>query len=167
MNLMPISVLAIYSVVVSTGYPNQVDTIEEDNVEDRGWCKHCARGCEGLARVGELCSTSYRVTPSVCCPTGAGCKWEIGKVFNAAYCREFTKKDIEAKEKATKCECLDFMNGAYGNCKKEYQFWGRSICYISDTACCQDKAWSASAGKYYSWDACNSRLSKTCDWMLG
>ena len=36
MKLMPLSVLAIYFVVVSTGYPNPVDTIEEDNVEDRG-----------------------------------------------------------------------------------------------------------------------------------
>ena len=33
---MPISVLAIYFVAVSTGYQHPVDTAKADNVEDRG-----------------------------------------------------------------------------------------------------------------------------------
>ena len=36
MKLIPISVLAIYFVAVSTGYQNPVDTAKADNVEDRG-----------------------------------------------------------------------------------------------------------------------------------
>ena len=43
----------------------------------------------------------------------------------------------------------------------------RAICYISDTAYCEDKEWSASAGKYYSWNACTQRKPRACDWMFG
>ena len=92
---------------------------------------------------------------------------KYGTINNKSFSRRIIILDIEAKEKATKCECLDFMNGAYGNCKKDYLYWKRSICYISATACCEDKKWSASAGKHYSWTACNPKASKNCDWMIG
>ena len=36
MKLMPLSILAIYFVVASNGYPNPLDTTKVDNVEDRG-----------------------------------------------------------------------------------------------------------------------------------
>ena len=36
MKLMPLSVLAINFVAVSTGYQNPLDTAKADNVEDRG-----------------------------------------------------------------------------------------------------------------------------------
>ena len=66
----------------------------------------------------------------------------------------------------TNCECINFMDGGgYGNCKKDYGNYvsNTKICYVSDTACCWDKKWDASAGKYYSWNACNPRSRRTCD----
>ena len=95
------------------------------------------------------------------------CLKQYGTINKKSYPRRNIILEIEAKEKATKCECLDFMNGAYGNCKKDYKYWNRSICYISATACCEDKKWSSSAGKHYSWTACNPKASKNCDWMIG
>ena len=63
--------------------------------------------------------------------------------------------EVEVEVEATECECLDFMYGDYGNCKKLYKDNSKyPICYISDTACCKDRKWSSSAGKYYSWRAC-------------
>ena len=43
MKLMPLSILAIYFVVASTGYLNQLDTTKVDNVEDRG--NHYKKSC--------------------------------------------------------------------------------------------------------------------------
>ena len=61
--------------------------------------------------------------------------------------------EIEAKKQETECECLDFMNGAYGNCKKDYKGKGK-ICYVRLDSSCKDKEWSYSANGYFSWIAC-------------
>ena len=43
MKLMTLSILAIYFVVASTGYLNQLDTTKVDNVDDRG--NHYKKSC--------------------------------------------------------------------------------------------------------------------------
>jgi len=158
MKLMPLLVLAIYFVVVSTGYPNPLNTTKVDNVKDRG----CSGWAGGL---GKTCNSARSAIGEQCCPAGAACKWErLPNGVSVGKCRKLTEKEIEAKKQETECECLDFMNGAYGNCKKLYKYnWKYPICYISDTACCEDKKWSSSAGKYYSARACGPKRLKTCD----
>ena len=56
--------------------------------------------------------------------------------------------------KPTNCECMDFMSGDYGNCKKD------ELCYIDALACCKDNKMSKSAKYYYSRIACNPSSRK-------
>ena len=117
---MQLSVFAIYFVVVSTGYPNPLDTTKEDNVEDRGnhykrscfcfsakeinfwfiwknwkilWPKFHLVWCKGPVGLGETCNSARRAIAPACCPTGAACKWESQPDGpDVGICRQMTKK---------------------------------------------------------------------------
>jgi len=116
-----------------------------------------SKGCSN--KEGDLCG-GWSFAGSTCCPEGFRCKQKYG-TSNWPTCTLKTEAELQE----TNCNCINFMNGDYGNCKKDYgnYFSNRKICYVSATACCRDKKWSASAGKHYSWDACNPLSRKTCD----
>merc|ERR1712135_8675 len=94
---MPISVLSIYFVAVSTGYQNPVDTAKADNVEDRG--------CSGLVGLGKLCNSPRRAFPEACCPSGATCTWEGWGRSSQAKCRL----------KIRSCSCVNTRDNRGGN----------------------------------------------------
>ena len=67
------------------------------------------------------------------------------------------------------------MNKGYGNCKKAYSTKGKcgNICYIDESADCDDREWSGSAKAWFSWKACpdhigmqHIRITKNCHKML-
>ena len=79
MKLMPLSVLAIYFLAVSTGYPNQLETTNAETIEDRA-------GCYLRAKVGGFCGrlwSSGYLFPPRCCPSGSTCTGEGSE----AYCK--------------------------------------------------------------------------------
>jgi len=94
--------------------------------------------------VGEICSQmngdSY--------PCRIGLKCEIRSGYNGQC---FDKKE-------SGCSCIEHKYKDYGyengKCLKDFR--GGSICYISNDATCSDRAFSAGAGKYYSWIACEN-----------
>ena len=75
MKLIPLSVLAIYFLAVSTGYPNQLETTNAETIEDRF--------CLLKAKLGGFCDAKVYTLPPKCCPSGSTCTWE----GNIAYCR--------------------------------------------------------------------------------